>query len=232
MNNILEQSGIYVIINIVDGNKYVGSSIDLKRRQQRHFSDLKNNKHDNILLQSAFNKYGEKFIKFIVLEYINKENLVEREQFYINFFNSAQKGYNLAQVANNNLNYIFTPEVRKKISDAHKGIPLTEEHKKRIGDSIRGMKHTEETKKKMSHSHKGKIPWNKGRKGIWKHKPESIEKMKKPHIGKQVICIETQKIFTSQSEAAEWLGVSVMAISKCCRGELEMVRGYHWRRID
>lgn len=41
MNNILEQSGIYVIINIVDGNKYVGSSVDLKRRQQRHFSDLK-----------------------------------------------------------------------------------------------------------------------------------------------------------------------------------------------
>jgi 5-methylcytosine-specific restriction endonuclease McrA len=69
-----------------------------------------------------------------------------------------QKGYKLA----------FTPEIRKKISEAGKGRKHSEETKKKISDiqkqqykngertlSFKGRKHSEETKRKMSEAHKG-----------------------------------------------------------------------------
>lgn len=46
-------SGIYRIINSVNGKCYVGSSIDLNRRRKEHFYHLENNSHPNIHLQNA-----------------------------------------------------------------------------------------------------------------------------------------------------------------------------------
>ena len=49
------------------------------------------------------------------------------------------------------------PEVRKKISDAHKGKHLSEEHKKKLSEYvpwIKGKTHSEEAKRKMSNYQK------------------------------------------------------------------------------
>jgi hypothetical protein len=48
------------------------------------------------------------------------------------------------------------------------GIALTPEHRKKIGDAQRGRNFTEEHKRKLSVAHVGKIPWNKGTKGVMK----------------------------------------------------------------
>lgn len=45
---------------------------------------------------------------------------------------------------------------------------------------------------------------------------------------KKVICIETEIIYDSAKSAAEEVGVSSLAIRKCCRGELASVAGYTW----
>jgi hypothetical protein len=60
---------------------------------------------------------------------------------------------------------------------------MNEEIKKKISKNSPkfwlGKKHTEETKKKMSESHKGKIPWNKGKKSSDKHKRNMVIGRKK-----------------------------------------------------
>ena len=60
--------GIYKIINVVNNKFYVGSAVDLKRRKTRHFSELRNGKHNNRHLQAAWVKYGEQSFVFVVVE--------------------------------------------------------------------------------------------------------------------------------------------------------------------
>lgn len=57
---------------------------------------------------------------------------------------------------------------KEKIRQARKKqvIVHSDETKRKIGDAHRGSKRTAETKKKMSEAAKGRIPWNKGKKGV------------------------------------------------------------------
>lgn len=52
------EAGVYLISNNVNGKCYVGSTIHLDQRRREHFSKLANNKHINVHLQNAYNKYG------------------------------------------------------------------------------------------------------------------------------------------------------------------------------
>jgi len=76
-------SGIYKIVNLQTGKYYVGSTKDFTTRKQSHFSRLKNNNHTNKHLQSAYNKYGIDNFKFEIIEYVQKELLLDIEQSYI-----------------------------------------------------------------------------------------------------------------------------------------------------
>jgi group I intron endonuclease len=62
------KSGIYKIINVVNNKFYVGSAVNLRRRKARHFTELRNNRHNNSHLQAAWAKYGEKSFVFVVVE--------------------------------------------------------------------------------------------------------------------------------------------------------------------
>jgi len=78
------KSGIYKIRNLVNGKIYVGSAVDFDKRKREHFNLLKNNKHVNKHLQSSWNLNGEDSFLFEIIEEVHdKENLIEREQCYI-----------------------------------------------------------------------------------------------------------------------------------------------------
>lgn len=53
-------SGVYMIKNVLNNHKYIGSTKNFKQRLKQHLSDLRNNKHHSPHLQAAWNKYGEK----------------------------------------------------------------------------------------------------------------------------------------------------------------------------
>ena len=66
-----------------------------------------------------------------------------------------------------------SPETRKRISEARKGvpskrrgIPRTEEEKKKISEAHKGKTHSEETKKKMSENRRGKSKSDEHRKKL------------------------------------------------------------------
>lgn len=59
------------------------------------------------------------------------------------------------------------------------------------------------------------------------------KRLKKPTNYKKVICVETGKIYDSQSEAARDIGYKVSGdIGRCCDGKLKTCGGYHWRRNE
>jgi group I intron endonuclease len=75
---------IYKIENLSNGNIYVGSALSEKQRRRRHFKDLRNGNHHCKPLQRAYDKYGKDSFVFIIIEQIDKPDLlIHREQFWI-----------------------------------------------------------------------------------------------------------------------------------------------------
>lgn len=76
-------SGIYCIINIVNGNCYIGSSKNLYFRLREHLSKLRKNKHHCKHLQNSFNKRGKSKFFSIIIEECLEESLINREEYWI-----------------------------------------------------------------------------------------------------------------------------------------------------
>ena len=92
--------GIYKIVNITNNKVYIGSSIDLSKREYKHNWMLINNIHDNTHLQNAFNKYGFENFKFQIIELCGENDLIVKENHHIRKYKSNESdfGYNLATV--------------------------------------------------------------------------------------------------------------------------------------
>lgn len=208
--------GIYKISNKACNKFYIGSSVNIHERWKRHLRDLRHNKHQNILLQRAYNKYGESNFTFEIIEVVgDRKNLLQREQHYLEKLNAVIDGYNICGVAGNRYGVKHTKESKDKMSRARKGVPLSEECKKHMSESRKGHKVSQETRLKLHLANKGKKP--------------STNTLQACYVS--VRCIETQHIFESITSANKWLGVKKSHISACCRGIRETSCGYHWEYV-
>ena len=73
--NIGIVSGIYKIVNKIDGKYYVGNSKNIYKRWIKHKSLLRHNKHINDYLQNAFNTYEQSNEQFIIEKTCLSNNL-------------------------------------------------------------------------------------------------------------------------------------------------------------
>ena len=61
--------GIYKITCEDSDKIYIGESVNISQRIQKHFSLLRHNKHSNPILQNVFNKHGEEKFHVWIIEY-------------------------------------------------------------------------------------------------------------------------------------------------------------------
>lgn len=139
-------SGIYAIINKLDGKMYIGSAIILQKRKSEHFLALRKNKHANRYLQFAYNKHGLENFEFKILEVLKNEKLlILQEQYWMDLYNSfAPNGYNLKLFAISNLGMKHSAETRKKISEVQIGRKASEETKAKMSATRKGRKQSPE----------------------------------------------------------------------------------------
>lgn len=182
--------GIYCIVNKKTGQKYIGQSINLEKREKTHFWKLKKNIHPNQPLQNSWNKYGETNFSFETLERIQDSPFVQkildnREKFYIKKFDTYKnkKHYNLTPGGDFNPSRL--PEIQKKLSENHADF-------RGENNPMFGKKHCEESKRKMSENHVDCNGKNNPMFGK-KHKKATKKKMSMKknssgvfHVGKQV----------------------------------------------
>lgn len=87
-------TGIYRIRNLINNKCYYGSAKNIKRRWCKHKSQLKYNRHENIILQRAWNKYGDENFIFEIVEKCKEDELLIIEQKYLDLnpeYNIGQK---------------------------------------------------------------------------------------------------------------------------------------------
>ncbi len=203
-------SGIYIITCLINGKVYVGRSVSVLSRLGGHKSKLKENKHANIYLQRAWNKYGEEKFSFELLEEWDIEFLPSMETWWINILNSTNRdsGYNLA-----------LPN--------HKKVGLaSEETKKKMSKNSLRKPWTVEQRAKFLKSRIGKSTRNKGTKHPWTHETNIKNKLlKKLKYGnnpkaKKVINIKTKEIFSSCSEIADLMNLNYGTLRGRLNGSL------------
>lgn len=101
----MPNSYVYKILNRINNKFYIGSTNNFKTRKRNHIYKLKNNKHDNIYLQRAWNKYGEENFEFIIMKKIPREKQFEEEQKYLDKLQPfGDNGYNIVADINNPFN--------------------------------------------------------------------------------------------------------------------------------
>lgn len=88
-------SGIYKITCIKTGEIYIGKSVDIKSRWQQHCKSAFNcGTIAHSLLHTKMKQYGIENFTFELVEQVPKEQLSEREKFFINFYQTKETGLN------------------------------------------------------------------------------------------------------------------------------------------
>ncbi len=190
--------GIYAIFNLKTVQVYIGSTMFMKRRKRDHFWSLREKRHVNKKLQHSFDKYGEEFFEFKVLELCDSPSeLLYLEQRYIDYYSYNFEIFNLCKVAGSKLGYKATEDTIEKLRKVSKGRNL-------------GRKRSDETKAKMRIVNKNKVPTTQNRKAL-------LLANSKP-VGMFDIDGNLIERFYSIAEAARKTGYSKSSIGYYCNG--------------
>jgi group I intron endonuclease len=131
------RSGVYCLINKVNGHSYVGSSINLASRMRNYLNKtfLKSKQNVNMPITRALLKYDQSNFTLLILEYVEPEFLTVRETFYIShvipYYNVLKQGYS-------SLGYKHTEETKKLLSELAKNRTHSDKTKGLIARAVTG----------------------------------------------------------------------------------------------
>jgi group I intron endonuclease len=232
-----KNSGIYCIENKINSKKYIGSSKNMRKRENSHFRQLEKLKHKNSKIQNSYNKYGKDNFTFFVLEFVEDYNkLIEREQHYID---TIKPEYNINMIANSSLGVKRSKETKENIRKANLGLKHPEWRNKIKSEKQGGENHwtknkkfSQESKEKMSNSQKklyqeGYISPLKGRRKT----KEEIEK-NRIAISKPILQFDLNGILLKEwinSKECKKYGFIPNCISLCCHNKRKTHKKFIWK---
>ena len=198
-------SGIYLWTNVINDKKYVGCSVNIYRRWGMHVVIA--NLGDKRKFYNAIRKYGIENFKKEIIEILPpiKSVLKEREDYYIDLYDSIKKGYNIEKQYNA---ITYHPEyarivkqisdkakLRKWINNGEKNITICPENLQDFLDKgwqLGRLQFSKEHRSQLSQSHKGqkltpeqKKAWCSGKstkERIWVHSNNERKMIKKENL--------------------------------------------------
>jgi len=241
--NMNEFGHIYLIENLINHKKYVGQSINIKRRIFEHLKNVKNN--ENHPLYDAINKYGLNNFTFQIIDFatnideLNNKEIILIEQYQSNI---NKLGYNLEAGGKNS---IPNEKTLIKMSLAHKGIIQTDdwiENRIAVAGSEDAKKYgkTKTDEEKLNLSIKSPRFWLGKERDKETRNKISETKLKNGLSDKQkeVICKKVYKIYASTNEiikkfestadAANFENVNQSTISRWC-SKNKIIKGILWK---
>jgi len=189
-------SGIYKIE--CKGKLYIGSAVYYEKRMSNHIATLRGQYHPNKHLQRSYNKYGKKSLVFSLVEECSKEQLIKREQFFIDVL---QPAFNMQPKAGSCLGVKRSEEFKRKMR----------KHQLRISaDPVERKLRSLRAKKQHHEGKLGRITWT---------RPANFKKRAPPITHRQWrgIMRKLEKGIRQDVLAVQYK-VSPTVISKCKRG--------------
>jgi group I intron endonuclease len=110
------KTGIYCLINNINGHEYIGSSSNLASRMKNYLNNtfLKSKQNSNMPIVKALLKYDQSNFSLLIIEHVELQNLIERETYFITYilpyYNVLKQGYS-------SLGYKHTEETKKLLSE-------------------------------------------------------------------------------------------------------------------
>lgn len=150
------------------GKSYIGiTQKSVKRRLQEHIYSAVNNSECKI--HKALRKYPIQNWTIETIETCSsREELCERERYYIDHFDTYKNGYNMT-LGGDGVDPESASKFRKEWFQTEEG----QKWKQHLSDAF----------KKNNPCKKGNIPWNKGRIGLFKHSEDTKMILSQKHSG-------------------------------------------------
>ena len=146
--------GVYEIVNTSNGDRYVGSSLNVEARWKRHCSELRKGGHPNPRLQNVWNKYGGDRLTFSPILYCAPSTRLFYEQRAIDGYHPE---YNISPIAGAPMSgRTHSEQAKVKMSTSKLGVKKSPEYLKLLSARMKGTqiwlgkRHTPETIVKMS----------------------------------------------------------------------------------
>ena len=200
-SSLIGQSGVYCIMN-PSFEIYVGASKNLFRRLKEHSRE--NVKGNSFKLEQSFLKHGKKNHRFYVFELCNEDQVLERERFYQEKYNSVIEGLNGTASAIGGFNKIECPTT---IKNREKGYSRN-----------RGRKNTWWKKAVNSRRRNGKMSLSEETKSLISNLAKERYKSRPPENSKLVVNLETGIFYTSIKEAAEYNNINYSTLKNYLKG--------------
>lgn len=183
---------VYCIKCNVNNKVYIGQTKNINNRIKDHMYRLQKNIHDNPYLQEDYNRYGKyNFTVSVLDEYETRKQIIDREDYWINYYGGIESTQNYNCKDNSNNNSLMIEKLKHTAATSstygNKGKQLSEETKRKISNANKGKVRTKETKQKLREAakHKLNIPWNKGMKGVYIPSEETKRKISESNKGKK-----------------------------------------------
>jgi group I intron endonuclease len=160
----LGKSGVYLILNNINLDIYIGSAISISAKHNRIYFRFRNHfyqthKNTNTYLYNAILKYGAKNFSFHIIEYTSIEKAREIETNYIKeykpkynklAYGAGEVGYKHTEETKEKLKKNYSLERKNLIGSLNKGKNLTEYTKELISIAAKARSNTEEYKLNLS----------------------------------------------------------------------------------
>lgn len=203
---------IYKIINDVNDQIYIGKAVDgMERRRKTHLLQL----HDGTDIHNAILDIGLEHFTWVLIEseIEDKSLLVEREKYWIAYYDSYKNGYNMTPGGEGG-NGTHAANLKKWREENPEKVK--ENYQKLLDWQKQNPDKVKENNQKAAETRAKKYG-----KDITKKANEACKK--------KVLCVETGIIYNGANEAARALGYKGGAhIGQVCNGQRQTAFKYHW----
>lgn len=221
-----EICGIYKIENLINHHLYVGQSIDIKKRWREHKSGAfnENNKDYNMVIYKAIRKYGIENFEFSIIELCDKDDLNDREVYWIEYYDSYTNGYNASKGGDNYEHIGNIIELYDLEGNYVTEYPNMKEVSRNIHVSYSVVCQVVYGRRLSAKGYQMKV--KNSEKQISKYKSRQGGSIPVYQLNDSDNVINT---YESSYDAARQLGLDPSCIIKCCKGKMIHHGGYKWR---
>lgn len=205
-------SYIYKAICILNNKIYIGqTNTSIEERWKQHYTAafLPSHGDYNFAFHRAIRKYGKENFKIELVEECNKDDLNEKERYWIQYYDSYNNGYNSTLGGDGQCKYDYNDIVNYYLSHNFSLIDTCKFFN--IYDQViySALKSKNIDYKNLTNN------------------------SKKQKYNKKILCVETGQIFNSMKDIDIFFGKQVHGnIRRCLNGITKKAYGYTWKEVE